>query len=159
MVSATHPMTRDAQMQDGVEGGGLVPVLDFHGSKSWWRNLEFKILSKKWSHTTELWVPEQIPSSLLGCCKASSAHPALCSRGVHGDSAASCARNGQELEEDYLFKQAFVFSKPAPHSERHQRSHIFPCFPQTLTFQTLSPDFGDFVGNPNNQSNLKGNAF
>lgn len=56
-------------------------------------------------------------------------------------------------------KQAFVFSKPVLRSERHQRSHIFLCFPQTLTFQTLSLDFGDFVGNPNNQSNLKGNAF
>lgn len=81
MVSATHPMTRDAQMQDGVEGGGLVPVLDFHSSKSWWRNLEFKILSKKWSHTTELWVPEQIPSSLLGCCKVS-LPTLLCAAGV-----------------------------------------------------------------------------
>lgn len=136
-----------------------MPVLDFHSSKSWWRNLEFKILSKKWSHTTELWVPEQIPSSLLGCCKVS-LPTLLCAAGVcMGTVLPAVLGMDRSWKKTIFSKQAFVFSKPAPHSERHQRSHIFPCFPQTLTFQTLSPDFGDFVGNPNNQSNLKGNAF
>lgn len=91
----------------GWRAGGRCLGLDLHSSKSWWGNLELKISSKKWSHTAELGVSEQMPCPLHGCRKASSAHPALCSRDVRGDSAASCARKGQELEKDNPSQASF----------------------------------------------------